>query len=162
MARKFLSKDELAYLIQLIKRELEYYAKTEDVDEKLKDIQVGNGQAGLSAYEIACKNGFEGTIEEWLISLKGSDGDPGPRGPKGDPFTFEDFTPEQLESLKNGIASEADVIRQSQIGKNLEIDGDGKLNVLTTDDANQDNTKPMTSKGVHTIVGNIDVLLGII
>lgn len=29
---------------------------------------------GLSAYEIAVKNGFEGTEEEWLASLKGKDG----------------------------------------------------------------------------------------
>lgn len=29
---------------------------------------------GLSAYEIAVKNGFEGTEEAWLQSLKGQDG----------------------------------------------------------------------------------------
>ena len=29
---------------------------------------------GLSAYEIAVKNGFEGTEAEWLLSLHGSDG----------------------------------------------------------------------------------------
>lgn len=29
---------------------------------------------GLSAYEVAVKNGFEGTEEEWLASLKGRDG----------------------------------------------------------------------------------------
>ena len=29
---------------------------------------------GLSAYEIAVKNGFEGTEEAWLFSLKGQDG----------------------------------------------------------------------------------------
>lgn len=32
------------------------------------------GANGLSAYEIALKNGFEGTEEEWLESLKGKDG----------------------------------------------------------------------------------------
>lgn len=32
------------------------------------------GQDGKSAYEIAVENGFEGTEEEWLTSLKGSDG----------------------------------------------------------------------------------------
>ena len=30
----------------------------------------------------------------------GTQGPRGERGPKGDPFTYEDFTPEQLESLK--------------------------------------------------------------
>ena len=43
------------------------------------------------------------------ISIPGPKGDPGPRGepgpigppgPPGKPFTFEDFTPEQLEALK--------------------------------------------------------------
>lgn len=43
---------------------------------------------GLSAYEVAVKNGFVGTEHEWLASLK------------GEPFTYEDFTPEQLEALQ--------------------------------------------------------------
>jgi hypothetical protein len=30
----------------------------------------------------------------------GIQGPPGPQGPKGDPFTYEDFTPQQLEDLK--------------------------------------------------------------
>lgn len=32
---------------------------------------------GYSAYEIAVINGFEGTEEEWLASLKGEKGDTG-------------------------------------------------------------------------------------
>lgn len=32
----------------------------------------GTGENGLSAYEIAKNNGFEGTEAEWLESLKGS------------------------------------------------------------------------------------------
>jgi hypothetical protein len=34
----------------------------------------GSGKDGDSAYEIAVKNGFEGTEEEWLESLKGAPG----------------------------------------------------------------------------------------
>ena len=52
------------------------------------------GEKGSSAYEVAVEEGFDGTVEEWLISLRGE------RGLKGDPFTFEDFTDEQLELLK--------------------------------------------------------------
>ena len=37
---------------------------------------VLRGEPGLSAYEIAVKNGFEGTELEWLESLKGADGYP--------------------------------------------------------------------------------------
>lgn len=39
---------------------------------------------GDSAYEVAVKNGFVGTEEEWLESLKGEPGPAGPQGPKGD------------------------------------------------------------------------------
>ena len=52
---------------------------------------------GKSAYAIAVAHGFRGTEQEWLDSLQGPQGDP---GQKGDPFQYEDFTPEQLESLK--------------------------------------------------------------
>lgn len=33
------------------------------------------------------------------------------------------------------------------------------LKINTTDDAERDNTKPITSSGVYTLIGNIDVLL---
>ena len=36
-----------------------------------------NGKDGLSAYDVAVEEGYEGTLEEWLASFKGS------RGPKG-------------------------------------------------------------------------------
>ena len=45
----------------------------------------------ISAYGIAVKHGFKGTEEEWLESL---------RGEKGNPFTYADFTQEQLAALK--------------------------------------------------------------
>lgn len=40
---------------------------------------------GLSAYEVAVANGFEGTGEEWLLSLEGPPGVPGEIGPQGEP-----------------------------------------------------------------------------
>ena len=42
-----------------------------------------SGSAGLSAYEIAVKNGFTGTETEWLESLKGTDGKDGEDGING-------------------------------------------------------------------------------
>ena len=33
-----------------------------------------DGKGGLSAYELAVQNGFVGTLDEWLDSLKGADG----------------------------------------------------------------------------------------
>ena len=55
---------------------------------------------GKSAYAIAVAHGFRGTEQEWLDSLKGLQGPQGDPGPKGEPFRYEDFTPEQLTALK--------------------------------------------------------------
>ena len=55
---------------------------------------------GKSAYSIAVAHGFRGTEQEWLDSLKGLQGPQGEPGLKGDPFTYADFTPEQLQALK--------------------------------------------------------------
>ncbi len=38
---------------------------------------------GLSAYDLAVQNGFKGTLEEWLESLKGADGIDGETGAPG-------------------------------------------------------------------------------
>jgi hypothetical protein len=38
---------------------------------------------GQTPYDLAVKNGFKGTLEEWLESLKGPKGDPGDAGPQG-------------------------------------------------------------------------------
>lgn len=46
-----------------------------------------------------------------------------------------------------------------KVGENLAISEDGVLSVITTDTAQKDNTKPMTSAGVYTLAGNIEVLL---
>ena len=55
---------------------------------------------GKSAYAIAVAHGFRCTEQEWLDSLKGLQGPQGDPGPKGEPFRYEDFTPEQLQTLK--------------------------------------------------------------
>lgn len=43
----------------------------------------GNGANGLSAYEIAVKNGFSGSETEWLLSLQGTAGIDGKDGVDG-------------------------------------------------------------------------------
>ena len=63
---------------------------------------------GKSAYAIAVAHGFRGTEQEWLDSLKGLQGPQGEPGPKGDPFRYEDFTPEQLEALKGPKGDKGD------------------------------------------------------
>lgn len=44
----------------------------------------GTGKDGLSAYEIAVKNGFEGSEQEWLDSLQAT--------AEIEPMTQEDIT----------------------------------------------------------------------
>lgn len=53
---------------------------------------LGN-HAAVSAYGLAVANGYRGTVQEWLDSLIG------PRGERGEAFTYDMFTPEQLEGL---------------------------------------------------------------
>ena len=43
-----------------------------------------DGKDGKSAYDLAVENGFEGTVTEWLESLKGDQGEKGEQGEKGD------------------------------------------------------------------------------
>lgn len=59
---------------------------------------------GKSAYEIAVENGFEGTEEEWLASLQ---------GPPGPPFTYADFTPEQIEELQKPALDAAETANEA-------------------------------------------------
>ena len=73
-------------------------ALAEKIGEKIV-LPIVDG-AGKSAYAIAVAHGFRGTEQEWLDSLKGLQGPQGEPGPKGAPFTYADFTAEQLANLK--------------------------------------------------------------
>lgn len=66
---------------------LEAYSKTVEVENIVRQAVSGipEGKDGMSAYEIAVKNGFQGNEEEWLTSLKGKDGTQGEPGPQGEP-----------------------------------------------------------------------------
>ena len=109
-----------------------------ELREMINSIADGNGlrgEDGKSAFEIAKENGFTGTEQEWLESLKGEMGPQGPVGPqgemgpqgpvgpqgpqgeKGDAFKYEDFTPEQLKDLVKNIESGADGKSAFEIAK---------------------------------------------
>ena len=55
---------------------------TEIVANYIRDNigEVTDGQDGKSAYDLAVENGFTGTVQEWLESLKGADGKDGHDG----------------------------------------------------------------------------------
>lgn len=57
------------------------------------DNKVSRGEIkdGCSAYQIAVKNGYKGTEEEWLASL---------RGPRGEALKFADLTNQEVEEIR--------------------------------------------------------------
>lgn len=117
-------------------------------DELGKIVDTGikaRGDDGKSAYEVAVENGYEGSVKSWLISLKGQDGvsptvnieqiENGSTititdklGVKstniynGKDFTYDMFTPEQLDALKgkDGISPTAKV-KQTSNGATITI-----------------------------------------
>lgn len=77
-----------------------------NTDNDGEDVVIGvspeyKGDKGDSAYQIAVENGFVGTEEEWLTSLKGE---------TGDAFTYEMFTPDQIEELQKPATEAAESI----------------------------------------------------
>lgn len=64
-----------------------------------KKYFFGQGGYYMSAYGLAVRQGFKGTLDEWLASLQGVPGKDGAQGPPGKAFTYDDFTPEQLAEL---------------------------------------------------------------
>lgn len=50
----------------------------------ISDLSGAQGIQGLSAYQVAVQHGFEGTEDEWLISLKGEKGETGEKGATGE------------------------------------------------------------------------------
>ena len=83
---------------------------------QIGDTDTGvNGTNGDSAYDIAKKNGFEGTEAEWLASLKGEPGEKGDKGDTGErgengytPIKGTDYyTPEEKAELVQEIEQTA-------------------------------------------------------
>jgi len=70
-----------------------------------KNVGPIRGPEGKSAYDLAVENGFEGTMEEWIESLKGETGPRGPEGPQGPPGQDADLTEitEQLEQIEQTV-----------------------------------------------------------
>ena len=48
------------------------------------------------------------------------------------------------------------------MGENLNVTKNGTLSVVTANDAEEDNTHPITSAAVYTEIGNINALLSTI
>ena len=87
---------------------VDFVATTDEADPQAEgDLQLeptielsgGNievGVVGPSNYDLAVKHGYTGTEEEYLASLKGA------------PFTFQDFTPEEIAILQKPATEAAE------------------------------------------------------
>ncbi len=82
----------------------------------------------ISAYGIAVDHGFAGTEEQWLETLI---------GPRGEPFKYTDFTPEQLEALRGPAGETIESITQSD---EVQADGTVRHAVTITTTAGQTHT----------------------
>lgn len=60
------------------------YLKGDSEWKFISDLSGAQGIQGLSAYQIAVQQGFEGDENAWLTSLKGEKGEKGAKGDKGD------------------------------------------------------------------------------
>ena len=57
--------------------------------EKVVELAVTHILSGKSAYQLAQENGYSGSLQDWLDSLKGDPGPTGPQGPEGPPGQIE-------------------------------------------------------------------------
>lgn len=90
----------------------------ENVDHHiLKDITIFQG---ASAYELALVNGFQGSLAQWLESLKGEPGAPGEDGEDGDGYDGS-ATQTAMEAELNNLSSLLTALQaeQSTISDNL-------------------------------------------
>lgn len=78
------------------------YLKGDTEWKFISDLSGAQGIQGLSAYQVAVQHGFEGTEDEWLISLKGEKGETGPKGEKGDPGSDASVTKQNVEAVLTG------------------------------------------------------------
>lgn len=96
------------------------------------------GSNGLSAYELAVKNGFTGNESAWLESLKGEQGVPGPAGADGkngvNGVDGKDGMSAYTIAVKNGYnGTEADWINKWVRGTIVSATTDSAGNMVLTD-----------------------------
>lgn len=122
---------------------------------KKKIDRIIEGTKGDSAYQIAVKNGFEGTEEKWLESLKGDKGDKGDKGELVDLVKEEEGKNISIESA-NLPAIEVSIEGESQqatrSGKNY---FDASQIPSSTNIVVSDNGKTITMPIVTSGVGYI-------
>lgn len=91
---------------------------TDDEGSKI----LAQGMAGKSAYELAVEKGYRGTLDEWLASLNGSNGDDGKSAYElAVENGYQGTEEEWLASLKGGAGDQGD----DGVTPKLEVRDDG-------------------------------------
>ena len=163
---------------------LEDYPKTVEVENIVRQAVSGipEGKDGMSAYEIAVKNGYEGTEEEWLISLKGETGQQGEQGEPGKDATVFQAGLCAFEIRKNGhlyVMGEPDFICNFRINENghlvYRIGGESvtelDLGLVTGEsgsgteieidaELSDSSTNPVQNKVIKSAIDEIEMLIG--
>lgn len=73
-----------------------------------------SGLPGKTAYKVAVENGFVGSEAEWLASLVGAPGDPGPAGPNeigGFPIVLDN--PKEMDTIQLKTAAWRNVAQEA-------------------------------------------------
>lgn len=83
---------------------------------------INNSTKGVTAYEVAKQEGFEGTEEEWLNSLVGPQGPEGDQGPQGNPAITGGYAVLQTDSLREIVGNDNAFSNYQVILSNLEIE----------------------------------------
>ena len=115
--------------------------------EAVQELEIETekvGPQGYSAYEVAVQNGFEGTEEEWLESLKGADGtdgEPGPQGPQGLPGE------DGANATINGVSA-----INIAAGENITLDQEeGTLTINSTGGGTRDYTALTNKPSINNV-----------
>ncbi|WP_334185077.1 hypothetical protein [Novosphingobium sp.] len=118
-------------------------------------LQNGGAQVGKSAYDLAVENGFTGTEDDWLDSLKGNDGRDGVDGMTGEIEMGALVDVQQLAGIPVGGASKFLVIPVAE----------GAPNVTLTQSSTVMIPKDTTSMGaalyLHATASNFVITLGL-
>lgn len=145
----------------------ELKTKLEGLKQGLDGNHGAKGERGYSAYEIAQQNGYTGTKEEWLASLKGQKGDqgnPGVRGvegPQGIPGVNGLPGASAYEIAKaNGFTGSQAEWLQSLKGQKGDAGVGKTIKVLSTnynyDQATLNRNSAAGYTGVYTVTGSIE------
>lgn len=91
-----------------------------------------NGQDGLSAYQIAVKNGYTGNETDWLASLKGKDGANGAKGNNGNSVYYYPYDrgASRVGSYWTDLVPKPSATNPPKIGETV-LDSTGKLYSIT-------------------------------